>query len=155
MKYQAEVEEADPVSSFRLPPDIPAFSQATSFTDQASDSSTDAYSISSLPNFDSASGTAAAVSSYQLREPVFGHAAFDRQHSVHSLGAQSTSVPTLVRLLSPRRKSVGHRPVPPVRQPAADSTKPRVIADSATILSFAELRRSMEAAADQSDEDSD
>ena len=155
MKYQAEVEEANPVSSFSLPPDTPAPAEATSFTDQASDSSTDAHSLPTLPSFDSEPGAPAAVWSNQLRQPVFGHAAFDCQHSMN---AQPSAVPTLVRLLSPRRKSVGQRPVPSLssfRQPAAGSTKPRVIADSATILSFAELRRSMEAAADQSDEDSD
>ena len=155
MKYQAEVEEANPLSSFSLRPDTPALSHATSFTDQASDSSTDVYSLPTLPNFESESGAPAAVFSSQLRQPVFGHAPFDRQHSVRSLDAQPSSVPTLVRLLSPRRKSLGQRPVPSLRQPAAGSTKPRVIADSATILSFAQMRRSMEAAADESDEDSD
>ena len=155
MKYQAEVEEANPVSSFRLPPDTPMSSQATSFTDQASNGSTDAHSFLASPNLGSETGASAAAFSKQLRQPAFGHATFDRQHIVHSLDAQPTSVPKLVRLLSPRRKSIDQRPVFSFRQPAVDSTKPRVIADCATILSFAELRRSMEAAADQSDEDSD
>lgn len=155
MKYQAEVEEANPVSSFSLPPDTPALSQATSFTDQASDSGTDAHSLPTLQSSDSECGAAAGCSN-RLRQPVFGQALIDRQHSVHSfVGAQSSPLPTLVRLMSPRRKSVGNRPVASLRQPGVGSTKPRVIADSATILSFAELRRSMEGAADQSDEDSD
>ena len=152
MRYQAEAEEAHPVSSFSLPPDTPALSQATSFTDQAGNSSTDAHSPVTPPRLDSDSGASAAVFSSPLRQPVFDHLApLERQHSV---AAQSSSVPTLVRLLSPRRVSAGHRPVPLLR-PTADSARPRVIADSATILSFAELRSSMEAAADQSDAESD
>ena len=155
MKYQAEVAEEISASSFSLPPDTPAFSQATSFTNQDSISSTDAQSLPTLINSNPDAGVPATAPSTPPRQPVFGCAPLERQHSVRSADAQSTAVPTLVRLLSPRRKSVGHRPVPLLRQPAIDSTKPRVMADSATILSFAELRRSIEAAADESDAASD
>lgn len=151
MRYQAEADEALPTSSFSLPPDTPALPQATSFTDKAGNSSTDAHSPVMPPQFDSESGAPAAVFSSSLRQPVFDHAPLECQHS---MAAQSTSVPTLVRLLSPRRVSAGHRPVP-LLTPTADSARPRVIADSATILSFTDLRSSMEAAADHNDGNSD
>lgn len=149
-------EELAPGSCFSLPPDTPAASQATSFTQQDNNSSINAYSVSvpASPQVDS--GVPAAMISSPPRQPVFGrHSTFESQHSMHSVGSQSPPVPTLVRLLSPRRKSFSRTPVPLLRQPLIDGTKPRVMADSATILNFAELRSSIENAADQSDADSD
>lgn len=109
------------------------------------------------PHLDS--GVPATMISSPQGQPVFGRQSIlESQHSVHSahsVGPPSPSVPTLVRLLSPRRKSFSHRPVPLLRQPLSDGTKPRVMADSATILNFAELRSSIDTAADQSDAASD
>ncbi|KAL3143545.1 Potassium/sodium hyperpolarization-activated cyclic nucleotide-gated channel 3 [Trebouxia sp. C0009 RCD-2024] len=153
VKYQAEVEEVAPASSFSLPPDTPVASQTTSFTHQDSNISTDAHSLPTSPHL--RSGVSATMIRTPVRLPVSGrHTTLENQLSVHSMASQSTSVPTLVRLLSPRRKSFSHRPGPLLRQPLSDGTKPRVMADSATILNFAELRSSIEAA-DQRDADVD
>lgn len=142
-----------PASSFSLPPDTPVASQTTSFTHQDSNISTDAHSLPTSPHL--RSGVSATMIRTPVRLPVSGrHTTLENQLSVHSMASQSTSVPTLVRLLSPRRKSFSHRPGPLLRQPLSDGTKPRVMADSATILNFAELRSSIEAA-DQRDADVD
>lgn len=75
---------------------------------------------------------------------------------MHSAGLQSTSVPRLTRLLSPRRSSFDHRRNTNalLSQQDNDSMKQRVMADSATVLSFAELRRSIEDVAGHNDAES-
>ena len=151
LKYKSESGQALPANSFSLPPDTPARFPATSFSDWRQDSYSSTEASSVLPP-EIHQSAAALDLSRPLRQPSNNPRLSEDQHIVHSAGLHSASVPRLTRLLSPGRRSFDHRPNinAVLSQPDSGSRKQRVMANSATILSFAELRRSMDDAAARS-----